>query len=59
MVDCRLCKNEYTIYESEIDKPKMHVCIAKGVIIDKDYITDGPCDLYVDVDGYVPRNGDM
>lgn len=62
MVDCRLCKNHYTIYRSELNEEaeeRLYVCIAKEVFIQKEYIANGPCDLYVDVDGDIPRNGDM
>lgn len=60
MVDCRLCKNHYTIYASEIDdNDKKWICLAKEVFIDKEYIANGPCDLYVDVDSDIPRDGDM
>lgn len=60
MVDCRLCKNNYTIYKSESGKEhKLFVCMAKEVFINIEYIANGPCDLYVDVDSDIPRDGDM
>lgn len=63
MVDCRLCKYVYKIWKEDcVDEIKYDykvVCMAKETFIDWDYVSEGPCDLYVDMDGHIPRDGDM
>lgn len=62
MVDCRNCRHAYRIWNdgwfAEDEKYKL-VCLVKEVFIGEEYITNGPCDLYVDVDGYVSGDGDL
>ena len=54
MCDCRLCRNAYRIWHDEIENPEdvkfKLVCMKKELFIDWEYVTEGPCEDYVDVD---------
>ena len=56
MVDCRLCKHCYKLWADEMfdEEPGTYriVCLEKEIFVDKEYVTNGPCEYYVDVDGY-------
>ena len=55
MVDCRNCENAHRIWNdgciASEEKYEL-VCLARKIFIDREWITYGPCDDYVDMDGY-------